>query len=425
MNRGYLQCDQDQSYIFYTSIIGTNHRIHEETVDLCRRKNDFICLICRQPSRLAEALQYHGLEMIAQGPKAHGFWNVSMTLTVDSENGENLSLNGPWYYRAASDVDASKDGQPWKYVFSSDELPTFCRLLLKLSKFRGLLLQKMILCIEINPAILNGQAKEIDSTPAGRSRTQKLLEPLRQLHSLGAAHVEGPVSSSYKRSMNASLCGDAPTAMDLIEISMQALVRGDKDFGKGQLLQANELYKSALNHVRCCCWRYDEDDMILDDGPFPGFEAYQVLSNLEVRLRARIASVYLKDGMVRMARIYTERAMDPRRPYDGRGNKEYTLDIEPWEGVVYAEVLHVAAHIRYIQGNAWEAMGHLDDAREYVPLNEEQQSTYEAWQARANVLDERRKKKQRAREMQQEKHMKKTEGIETPARNSLVYMKRS
>lgn len=334
-----------------------------------------------------------------------------MTLTIDSENLENLPHDGPWYYGAPSYASASKHERPWKYVFSSEELPTFCRLMLQLGDSNGRLLHNAILHIEINPAISNGQAKEIDSTPAGLSRTQKLLEPLRQLHSLGAAHVEGPVSSSYKRSMNASLCAYAPTAICLIEASMQDLVQGDKDVNEGRLLHANQMYKSALNHARSCCWQYEEDSIILNDGPFPGFEPSRVLANLEVRLQARIASVYLKNGMMRMARIYTERAMDPRRPYDDRHNKEYTLDIEPWERVVYAEVLHVAAQIRYIQGNVWEAIGHMDDAKEWVPLNEKQKFTYEMWQARAKVLGERRDRKKRAEDLNREKHAKKTEGI--------------
>lgn len=391
--------------------MGTNRKIHEESVDLCRRKNNFVCLTSRQPSRLAQKLEECGLQMLAKGPKDHGFWNVSMTITIDPMHYDGYPYLLPRFSETGSYVYASKDERPWNYIFSNDELPTFCRLLLKLSKFIDGLLRDTILYIEINPAISNGQATEIDSTPAGLSRMQQLLEPLRQLHSFGAAHVEGPLSGSYKGSINASVCGDCPTALDILQISMRDFSQGDQDLSEGRLLQANQLYKSALNHVRSCCWRYDEHDLIINSEPFPGLKAVQAIANLKVRLQARIASVYLKSGMLRMARIYTERALDPRRPYR-RGWKEYSLDLQPWQGVVYAEVLHVAAHIRYIQGNVWEAKEHLWEAGQLVPLNDEQQSTHDAWQIQADALSQRYKDQEQRKKLGFKKQNKKTEGMD-------------
>ena len=394
--------------------MGTNRMIYEESVNLCRLKNNFVCLTSRQPSTLGQVLEECGLQMIVKGPKAHGFWNVSMTITLDPVHYEGYPyMFSPTTY---SCVHASKDERPWNYIFSNDELPTFCRLLLKLSSSNDGLLRNTILYIEINPAIWNAQAMEIDSTP-GLYRIQKLLDPLRQLHSFGAAVVEGPLSGSYKRSINASVCGDCPTALDIIQISMRDFSQGDQYLSEGRLLQANNMYKSSLNHVGSCCWRYNERDLITNSKPFPDLTAMQAIANLKVRLQARIASVYLRSGMLRMARIYTERALDPRRPYE-RGWKVYSLDIEPWEGIVYAEVLHVAAQIRYIQGNVWEAKQQLREAAQLVPLSKEQQSTHKAWRIHADALDQRYKDREQAKKLLYQKQNKQTEGID---RSSLVY----
>lgn len=424
MNRSYLLKSPDQTYLFYTAIIGTNRRIYEESVDLCRRKNNFVCLTSRRPSSLAEKLEQCGLQVIAKGPKAHGFWNVSMTLTLDPVGYDGWPSNRFRLHETTGDANASEYERPWKHIFCSDELPNFCRLLLKLGKTNDSLLRNTQFYIEINPAISNGHAAKIDSTPAGLSRMQRLLEPLRQLHSFGAAHVEGPLSGTYKGSINASVCRNCPTAMDIIQVAMRALSQGDGEVNEDRLLQANQKYKSALTYTRSCCWWYDERNLIMNGGPFPGLKAVEAMANLKVRLQARIALVYLKRGMLRMARIYTERALDPRRPYDHRHNKLYSLDIEPWQGVVYAEVLHVAAQIRYIQGNVWEAKEDLSEAGQLVPLNEEQQSRYEAWQIRADILSQRRDDKEQARNLRSEKENEKTEGIETPDRKTLVSERR-
>lgn len=325
-----------------------------------------------------------------------------MTLTLDPAD------FGVWPYH----MRASKHDRPWNYIFCSDELPTFCRILLELAIANDFILRNTAIYIGINAAIWNGQAAGIDSNLAGLARMRKLLEPLRQLHSFGAAQVEGPLSGSYKGSINASVCKECPTAFDIIETAMEALSQGDEQVSKGRLRQSNQGYKAALNYVRSCFWRYDERDFIMNSGPFPKLEAIQVMANLQVRLQARIASVYLESGKLRMARIYTERALDPRRRYDHRQHKlYYSLDLQPWQKVVYAEVLHVAAKVRYIQGHAGEAEQRLSEAGELVPLNEEQQSRYEAWQTRAVILYDRQTKSMQAKRLLSEKQDEMAEGI--------------
>lgn len=412
MNRRYLQRSPDQSYVFHTAIIGTNRKIYEEARDLCRRENDLICLTSQRPSRLGYEVEERGLQMIARGAKAMGFWNVSMTLSLDP-----VALSGwppcrSWFYEPIDDVEASESGKPWRYIFSREELPTFCRLLLKLYKNDASTIRNTALYIGINPAIWNGQATEIDSNASGLSRMTKLLEPLRQLHSFGAAQIEGPLSGSYKGEIIRSVCKDCPTAVDIINTAIAALNQSDEQVSKGHPSGARLGYKIALSCVRSCCWQYDERDFTLGSGTFLGLMAFQAMSNLKVRLQGRIAASYFASGMMRMARIYTERALDPRRPYDRRHNKMYSpLDIEPWEHEVYAEVLDLAAQIRYAQGNVWEAMGQLGEAGELRPLDQEQKSRYEAWQKRADWLQTRRANQQEARERQLQKQNENNEGI--------------
>ena len=313
------------------------------------------------------------------------------------------------YYEAIDATDTSEDGRPWNYIFNSNELPTFCEILMQ---WRWSVLRDTKIYIDVNPVIWNGQATEMDSNRAGLSRIGKLLEPLHQLHSFGEAGIGGPLSGNYKLSIKQSVCKDCPTCLEITQTAMGLLGQGDELVSKGRLLQANLDYKAALSYARSCQWFYDEHGLIMESEPFPGLSAEQVLSNLEVRLQARIASVYLESGMQRMARIYTERALDPRRSYDRRGNKQYDVNVEPWEGVVYAEVLHVAARNSYTYGNVWEAVGHLQDATQFVPLNEEQEAMLEAWQKQGDDLYEKRARRGERKRLCLHKRDEKTEGNE-------------
>ena len=248
----------------------------------------------------------------------------------------------------------------------------------------------------------------MDSNPAGRSRMGRLLEPLRQLHSFGAALVEGPLSGNYKGDIVRSVCKDRPTAMDIIDTAILAQGQGDDLLGKGQFLRANLRYKSALSYVDSCCWEYDEQNLIMSSGQFSGLEAVQVVGNLKVSLQARIAATYLKSGMLRMARIYTERAVDRRRPYDRRFNKmDSPLKIEPWERVAFAEILHVSAKINYTHGRLCQGICDLQTAGELHPLNDEEESRYQVWKKQGDSLLARRAKQ---RDLQELKKTEKVEG---------------
>ena len=348
--------------------------------------------------------------MIAKGSKARGFWNTSMTLTLDPE-----SLGG-WPRQYSYDdgcKEVSGDGLPGNYIFCSDELPEFCRLLLETCEYDDSVPRNIAFYIDINPMIGNGEANNIDGYPAGLARSRRLLSPLHQLHSFGAAQVDGPLSGSYKGEIISGLCKQRPTAVEIMNKTIVFLEQADEENRKGQLLRAKIMYKAALSFVRSCTWRYQEQNVVMSSGPFPELTAGQNIRNIAVRLQARIAAVYFESGQLRMARIYTERALDPRRDYDHRHNKMYTLDIEPWEGVVYAEVRHVAAKTSYIHGHVWDAVGDLQDADEFVPLNDEQNARYEAWQRHADRLSSRRAEKWKARELNLQKRVENLQGINT------------
>ena len=343
-----------------------------------------------------------------------------MTLTLDPADLAGWPQVDPVFCETGGRVDASEDGRPWTYFFCSEELPEFCRLLFSMSTENENVLHMTALYLDISPAIGNGQTTEIDSNPAGLSRMEKLVGPLRQLHSFGAAQVQGPLSGSYKGKIISSVCRDCPTVMDAIHTTMTFLDQADEQVSRGQLRQASLGYKAALSLACSCCWRYDEQDFKMNSGPFPGLTTVQNIYNIKVRLQARIAAVYFRSGKLRMARIYIERALDPRRPYDNRSNKLYELYIMPWENVVYAEVLHVAAQISYTQGDVSDAVQALKDARKFAPFNKEQQSRCEAWRDHRKSIRNRNANRAEARRLQSQKRDEKTEGIETPNENPLV-----
>ena len=385
--------------------MGTNRRIYEESVNLSRRENGFVCLTSSRPSRLLRYIFQDGIELIASGVKAHSFSYAAMTLTVDPPSSDNLTFYG------SSD---SADRKQCKYIFCLDELPTVCRRLLKYpgSMERGQYLQNTTIHIYIHN-LWKEQSWEVNRSASGLSRLQKLLDPLRQLHSFGAAQIEGPLSASYKRYFETDICKECPTAMDVIGAATVMVAQADEQVRQDLPFDAINKYKIALNHVRSRCWTYGERTSIVDSGPFPGLTAEETVRNLKVRLLARIASTYFRSRMLRMARIYVERALNPHHSLEYEFHKLYELDRRPWQHVVYAEVLHVSAQIWYAYGHVGDAVYDLRQVQEFVELSEEQQCTLEAWQRHKDNLSERCTKRIQAREVHLQKEGSNTEGMRT------------
>lgn len=226
--------------------------------------------------------------------------------------------------------ETAEDESVWNYVFCSDELPEFCRLLLDATRYNNTL-PSTVLSIDINPTISSGQATEMDTSPAGRTRLWKLLNPLRQLHSLGAVQLDGPVSGSFKSLVISSIRKDRPSVMDIIRETVTALNEADEQASKGQLRQPLFGYKAALSVIRSYDWRREERRIVTDSGPFPGMQRNQVTQNLEVRLQARIAAVYLNINRPRMVRIYINRALRTCQLL-GQGIAGIShLYVEPWQ----------------------------------------------------------------------------------------------
>ena len=407
--RSDLREGPDQTYQFSTAIMSTCRRIHEESISLCRRENDLVCVTSTRLSCLNDTLvgRRCGLQIIAKDPEAYEVLNIAMTITLDPKEkdfgGRRFFLSG-W----------SEEGQPSRYVFSKDELPTFCRLLLSLNKSTDhhlrdtARLRDTAIHISVNDSIWNGHPAEMDCNPVGRSKIQKLLDPLRQLHSFGTAQCEGPISSSYKRSIITDLCRDPPTAMDIYHNAMLSVSQADQLVSRDHPHDAIQEYKAALNSVRSCCWLYREFDVPMTT---TGLTMNQVMENLNVKLHAQIASNYFKIGEHRMARIYVERALDPRRGYDDRFNKTYELELEPWQYAVYAEVLHVSAEINFSHGKVGDANGETREADGFVPLNEDQRRISEVYRKRADELCDRLAKRVEMIDLQYQRRKEKAHGI--------------
>ena len=319
-----------------------------------------------------------------------------MTITLDAE----YPIERPYCH----DGGPKHDG-PCRYILCISELPTFCRLLLKHIKpsyvrnFRNTTIH-----VEIDVAIWKGDSKEIDRSPVGLSRLQRLLDPLHRLYGFSAAQVEGPMSSSYKRGIIEGLCKDPPTAIDIIETATRLLNQGDEQVRQTCPFRALQIYKDALAHVRSCSWSYNERYFIMERGPFSGLKLEQVQFNLKNSLRARIASLYLSSGMSRMAQIYVERA---------HYSTEYPNRLQPWQYPVFAEVFHVSAQICHTKGDIREAIEQICQAGEYIPLNEEQQCRLDAWEKHMAKIAAKAAKRYEFRRLRRQKR-ELNEGIEPP-----------
>ena len=338
-----------------------------------------------------------------------------MTLTLDFPTSVDLPEDRFFDETNREYICAPKDRKPWNFIICSSQLPEFCRLLFDKNLS---VLGQTTLQVEIDSTIQTGQATETESTTCGLSRLDEFLDPLRQLHSFEVVHIHGPLSVRYKNELIASICKDRPTPEAIIQLSMLYTDRADELVSKRHFTKANLLYKAALSSIRSCKRPWRRNPTIMADGPFPGLTTFEAISNIVVRLQGRIASVYFQTGQLRMARIYTERALDPRRPVDHRYHKQTNIHTVDWEGVVYAEVLHVAAKISYANHNIDEALYALDLAYICVPLDEERDRQYEAWNSQSMRLqtkkEQRYEKRKEAEEIQCRKEDEKIEGIITP-----------
>lgn len=93
--------------------------------------------------------------MLATTTKAQDFWNVSMWITLDpvDKAGWPPCLSQGWDSRDRDDV--SKDGRTWNYIFSRDDLPTFCKFIVTRGWDGPMFdLRDTIIYIDINPAII-------------------------------------------------------------------------------------------------------------------------------------------------------------------------------------------------------------------------------------------------------------------------------
>ena len=332
-----------------------------------------------------------------------------MTLTLDPPDLCDWPRARPFYSEHVEDP--PKDGRPWTYIFCSDELPKFCRFLLYMYQYDVGPLKESILDIDTSSAITDRQVNVIDDHPAGRARMERFLGPLRQLHSLGAAQIDGPISGRYKGEIIERICRHCPVAMDIVHETVASLEQADEQASRSQLRRANLGYKATLSLLRSCYWHHEERDFIMSDGPFPGLEVHKVVDNIEVRIHARIASVYYKMNQLRMARIYIVRALEIRRPFQRRIRVWQELSIHPWEHIVYAELLHVDAMVSYAYRDVYAAVNTLSQAGEYAPLDEAQTARLEAWQAHAAKLEAIYYKKSEARTRELEIRSEKIDGM--------------
>ena len=109
------------------------------------------------------------------------------------------------------------------FLIASDDLPTFCWILLMHGQSRHQPLEELTIAIEMTHDIDMIADKndvtvshQVDVKPMS-PRISRLLEPFRSLHYLKAVHIEGPVDQGYITDITADMCGPIPTEEDLFE----------------------------------------------------------------------------------------------------------------------------------------------------------------------------------------------------------------
>ena len=221
-----------------------------------RRRSLFVCLKCIPSS--GPTVEDRGLPVIAGNDKTYDFPLVVMTLELNIEDFWQRSKvwNELRYFRYDDSTEC---------IFPADDLPALCTSLLQVHEFSSFSF-RIIVDQSIGASLMEGD----DGSPCPRSKLARLLNPLRQLHSMEVLSLEGPGSAQYKAEIMASIGDRQDSVKEMIDKASAATDQGDAAYNAGSLTLAIRNYKNALNVVRSSSLEDFELDEVLEDGLYAG-----------------------------------------------------------------------------------------------------------------------------------------------------------
>lgn len=262
------------------------------------------------------------------------------------------------------------------FIIASNDLPRFCWFLLMNSHSWNPALSELTLAIEIrhpmdvsttqedattenentvkddayseDEAKTEGEAANTriqTNTKSTDHRIQRLLEPLRRLHSFQAVHIEGPISEQYKLPLLASMCGPEPSDQELFDEVLAMFEDAKITYDAGNLDSAVTKMKYTLDTI-------NDYEKIAPSGPHHLLPLWDACRHMQFTMWTNLgwASLEKRDGTFEIsnAKKYTEILI--RRFVD-----------DGWEYLNLPAMGHDIAMIFYLKVKVWEAYDDLED----------------------------------------------------------------
>ncbi|CAD6576074.1 MAG: hypothetical protein ASARMPRED_007594 [Alectoria sarmentosa] len=341
------------AYGFEPAILRTNRQINHEGSHVLYYENMLVTFSSDYYNEDDLDLDSFGLRITADAWKVSHFQYcaLSIKLKADEKVKANIELSADFPRNGMSNI-----------IFPGEDLPAFCRSLLRQTKNRH---------TQYGPNFLTTSSLEVElNCPVGRSEgendkiasyapklVEQLLQPLRQLHSLQHAYIIGDIDEKFKADLCASICNDLPSGDSVVRDVVNTIKKGNEAFANSEFEEAISIYKAAAkdNHDRACRWP------VAVYTTTPGAIANTRLHYAFVRnrfvLRNKLAKTYLQMGAYEAAYKWSERAAHEIKCY----MRTPRLNHVPRP---FQEGDETEAHL--LKAHASEGMGRLGEAFQIV-----------------------------------------------------------
>lgn len=244
----------DYSYRFHMSVLRLNHQIQLEARQTFERECLFVSVITSENS-IYSRLKAYGLLVVAQNHRLHSFPSTAMTLAITAANEVDTWL---------AEGESLENRLLSNYIIVCEDVPSFCTSVVRIRNWHGEATKGEILHIRVNLSIQG------DGSLHPGSRLRRLLDPLRQLHSIGHVDIRGLESQSFQADIINNISAPPDTVMTTMAKTVSIFEQGDKARGFGDLPLAVVKYNTGVNIIPLANSHYRKGNGTIDHGPDAG-----------------------------------------------------------------------------------------------------------------------------------------------------------
>ena len=299
------------TYHFHTSILYINRQINNEATETFYINNLFVRISC-------------GVDHIANR-------YISSVRQIDAKDAEDAKAQKSEHHVMEIDLlskgEVSDDHRKNKFIVTCNELPALCRSLLSMdTEFQGTL-DSIELRLTISDEVRNdrdraedGEATEShgksksyptggDLSAEGRvvsmnnkirlmsPRVRRLLEPLRELHSIRDPQIMGPLTEEYKAEVITDISKHLPSNQDRFDNVLTTFGEAINSFNFGNFYSSISAFRNTLDELNDA--KHLHRGIVhtkFTTGPYAGFIIWVAYKKLRITVWTNLVRAYLKIG---------------------------------------------------------------------------------------------------------------------------------